>query len=234
MRRLTGSTRSIVGSGRTDRGVHATGQVASVTLPRRWTPPAFRKALNAVLPNDIWIREARQVPVSFHPRFDPVSRSYEYRLGRAEEASSPFHRRWCWPLEDDLDEALLDEGARTLLGDHSFVAFAHAGQPGRGTRCTIYGARWSPWGRLGLLFTITADRYLHRMVRYLVGTMVDIARGRRPPGDLPALLEARTTKLVTSPPAPPEGLFLSAVHYPETALRLETEVIHDKENTLRS
>jgi tRNA pseudouridine38-40 synthase len=217
--RLTGSRRTVIGSGRTDRGVHAIGQVAAVTVPARWTPAPFRKALNAVLPEDIWVREVRAVPPAFHPRYDAVARTYLYRLGLAEEARSPFVRPWCWCLRRPVARELLDRAAEQLVGEHSFEAFAKAGQPERGTRCRVRSTGWAPWDGLGLTFTITADRYLHHMVRYLVGTMVEIAREVRPLEDLPALLAAGPSPdRETSPPAPPRGLFLAEVEYPDTAL----------------
>ena len=136
-----------------------------------------------------------------------------YRVGTTPESRSPFHRRWCWALGDSLDLRTLNRLAEALLGEHSFEAFAKAGQPERGTHCVVASAAWDGW-ELGARFTVTADRYLHHMVRYLVGTMVDIARGRRSPDDLPALLDSRPG-LETSPPAPPEGLFLARVEYSE-------------------
>lgn len=217
--RLTGARRAVTGSGRTDRGVHATGQVAAVTLPAKWSPSAFRKAMNAVLPDDVWVRDARIVPEAFHPRFDAVARTYVYRIGLDEETRSPFVRPWCWCVRQELDRDLLAEGAAALVGGHSFAAFAKAGQPKRGTRCAVRSTRWEPWQGLGLTFTITADRYLHHMVRYLVGTMVAIARRDRPVTDLPALLEGGPVPgRETSPPAPARGLFLAAVEYPEKSL----------------
>lgn len=210
--RLTGRARTVVGSGRTDTGVHATGQVASVDLPVRWDPAELRRALNAVLPGDVWVEEARVVATDFHPRYDAVARSYEYRVGTAAGVHSPFHRRWCWALGEPLDRTFLDDAAAMLVGEHSFAAFAKAGQPERGDRCTIARAAWSPWD-MGVRFEVTANRYLHHMVRYLVGTMVAVARGRRPLSDVGALLSG-VGGLVTSPPAPPEGLFLARVEYP--------------------
>jgi tRNA pseudouridine38-40 synthase len=210
--RLTGTKRTVLGSGRTDRGVHATGQVASVNLPTRWTPAAFRRAANAVLPFDVWVEDARQVSPAFHPRYDAIARTYRYRIGLAQEARSPFHRRWCWPLQDELDPGLLGECAALLPGEHSFEAFAKSGQPERGTQCTIRAAEWAPW-ELGLAFTITANRFLHHMVRYLVGTIVDVASGRRALEEMSSLL-AEPGELLTSPPAPPQGLFLERVDYP--------------------
>jgi tRNA pseudouridine38-40 synthase len=213
--RLTGERRAVVGAGRTDRGVHAVGQVAAVDVPARWTPSEFRRAANAVLPRDVWVEEARRVPPHFHPRYDAISRTYTYRIGLAEEAWSPFHRRWCWPLRGTLDRGLLQDAADQLPGERSFAAFAKSGQPERGDRCHVHAARWTRWENVGLCFTITANRYLHHMVRYLVGTMVDVARARRPLAELLVLLESTGEGLETSPPAPPQGLFLSAVEYPE-------------------
>ena len=110
---------------------------------------------------------------------------------------------------------LLHRGAAFLPGEHSFKGFAKVGQEARGDRCTIKEARWLAWEDRGLAFEITANRFLHHMVRYLVGTMVEIAWGRRPLLDIEELLSKPGSQLVTSPPAPPEGLFLTGVHYPE-------------------
>lgn len=214
--RLADSPRSIVGSGRTDTGVHATGQVASVDMPVKWDAAALHRSLNAVLPNDVWVESVRTVRHDFHPRYDAVARSYEYQLGMSPAAASPFHRRWCWPLGEALALDALQEAAAPIAGEHSFQAFAKAGQPERGDRCTVAEVGWSEWEQ-GTRFSITADRYLHHMVRYLVGTVVDIARGHRPPEDVARLL-ANEPGLETSPPAPPEGLFLARVEYPEDVL----------------
>jgi tRNA pseudouridine38-40 synthase len=207
---------TVIGSGRTDTGVHAIGQVAAVDMPPSWTREALHRALNATLPPDLWIQSVRNVQPDFHPRYDALARTYEYRIGTTPDAASPFHSRWCWPLTEALDGALLDSAAASLAGAHSFLAFAKSGQPERGEMCTVRHAGWSEWER-GKRFTITADRYLHHMVRYLVGTIVDIARHRRPRSDLPRLFE-NDPKLTTSPPAPPQGLFLSHVEYPDSAL----------------
>ena len=211
--RLADRPCTVLGSGRTDTGVHALGQAATVDVPAKWTPEALHRALNATLPDDVWVEHARTVPADFHPRYDALARTYVYDVGTHARAASPFHARWCWPLGETLDESLLEEGARVLPGRHSFAAFSKTGQPERGEACTVASAGWSEWS-LGWRFTITADRYLHHMVRYLVGTMVDVARRRRPLPDIAALLR-KEPELVTSPPAPPQGLFLSRVEYPE-------------------
>lgn len=212
--RLLDAPVRVTGSGRTDRGVHAVGQVATVDAPVRWTADSLERAANALLPGDVRVLDARVVPARFHARYGAMRRSYVYRVGTDPVAGSPFHARWCWPLMERLDQELLKGAARALIGEHSFMAFAKAGQEERGDRCTVSTACWSEWPGLGIQFEVSANRFLHHMVRYLVGTMVDIGRRRRPLDDLQAML-AGDESLGTSPPAPPEGLFLYAVEYPE-------------------
>jgi tRNA pseudouridine38-40 synthase len=219
--RLTGLRRPVVAAGRTDRGVHATGQVAAVTLPARWTAPELHGAMNALLPKDIWVESVVPAPEGFHPRYETLARSYRYRLGLSTLAFSPFHRPWCWPLAREVDPELLHRAASLIQGERSFKAFAKAGQEKRGDRCRVTKARWLPWEELGWAFHITADRFLHHMVRYLVGTMVEVALGSRPLEEMQELLSDPSTRLVTSPPAPPEGLFLHRVHYPGDGSELD-------------
>jgi tRNA pseudouridine38-40 synthase len=211
--RLFAAPTRVTGSGRTDRGVHATGQVASVDAPARWTAAALRRSMNALLADDVWIAAAEPAGRSFHPRFDAVARSYAYRLGLAEGTNSPFHRHACWPLARPVDLAAMQRAAGVLVGDHSFLRFAKAGQEERGDRCIVEDARWREWPGLGLVFHVTANRFLHHMVRYLVGTLVDVGLGARPEADVDRLL-AREPEVETSPPAPPQGLFLTRVRYP--------------------
>lgn len=212
--KLLNAPARVLGSGRTDRGVHATGQVATVDTPTRWTAAALRRALNALLPQDIWVSGASVVSPDFHPRYDALSRSYVYRVGLIEESQSPFHARWCWPLAKPVDLPAMQSACRRLIGDHSFRSYAKAGQEERGDRCIVQQAFWAEWGDLGLEFHITANRFLHHMVRYLVGTMVEVGVGRRPVADVARLLQPEP-EMETSPPAPPEGLFLREVLYPE-------------------
>ncbi len=229
--RITGEHRTVTGAGRTDTGVHATGQVAAVTVPVKWTARELLRSFNGLLPRSVWVQDATAVHSGFHPRLDAVGRSYSYRVGTDPEAASPFHRRWCWPLCRPLDLEAAARAAEVIRGEHEFHAFAKAGQPHRGHACHVIRARWRAWEELGAVFEISANRFLHRMVRYLVGTMVDIALGRRKEEDMHLLLgrgdghnlqggdrepQAGRT-LTTSPPAPPEGLFLTGVEYPDAA-----------------
>lgn len=203
-----------VAAGRTDTGVHATGQVVSLAMPPKWTAPALRRSLNAILPDDIWVAAAAAVPASFHARYSAIARGYVYRVGTGPRARSPFRHPWCWPVREVLDAEVLSAGAAGIVGAHSFRGYAKSGQPERGYRCEVHNARWAKWGREGLEFRVVADRFLHHMVRYLVGTMVDAARGRRPVADVARLLdEADDAGLETSAPAPAQGLFLARVYY---------------------
>ncbi len=217
-KRLAAGRRVVLGAGRTDAGVHACGQVAVVDMPPSWSAGALAKSLNALLPGAIWIERVEAVPGEFHPRYEAVSRTYAYRVGTAPQAASPFRRQWCWPLDRPFDRDLAALAAESLTGAHDFRAFAKAGQPHRGYRCRVEQAGWREWNGMGAIFDITANRFLHRMVRYLVGTMVDIGRGARPVSDMARLLNAEPG-LRTSRPAPPSGLFLARVNYADDMRR---------------
>lgn len=227
--RLTDRPTRVIAAGRTDTGVHATGQVVSLDVPRKWKPDALERSLNALLPPEIRVTAASGVDPGFHARYSAVARGYVYRVGLEATADSPFRRRWCWPLERveamRPDRDLLVEGASAVRGERSFTAFAKAGQEERGDRCRVLRSDWSEWG-CGLQYTVVADRFLHHMVRYLVGTMIDVALARRPSDDLDALLAGRPGA-TTSPPAPPAGLFLVRVYYDTNDLNLEEPLDED-------
>jgi tRNA pseudouridine38-40 synthase len=201
-------------AGRTDAGVHAIGMGVSCTLPDRWTPATLRRALNALLPDDCWVREAREAGGGFHARKCASSRRYRYVIGTDAGACSPFRRRYEWALGQPLDGGLLRAAAECLPGEHDFHAFSVRSSPRAHKRCRIATAEWMerPDG-CGEAFEIAADRFLHHMVRMLVGTMVDIGLGRRALSDMHRLLTL-DSGVRTSPPAPAEGLFFVAADYP--------------------
>jgi tRNA pseudouridine38-40 synthase len=202
-------------AGRTDAGVHALGQVVSFRMPEGWELDEVSRALNALLPADVWVARVGVAPEGFHARKDAVSRSYRYVVGCDPAALSPFRRPFEWALGLPLEVQALQESATALTGEHDFRAFASVGQDKTHYRCRISIAEWEARrGREGFIFHVEADRFLHRMVRFLVGTMVDIGRGRRPPSDIAALL-LTTVNSDTSPPAPPEGLYLMGARYPQ-------------------
>ena len=210
-----------LGAGRTDAGVHARGQAVGVRVPERWTPFTLRRALNGVLPRDIWVAAAHEMAPAFHARFDATSRRYSYYIGTDDGARSPFRRRWEWALDRALSRDVLDASCDALRGEHCFRAFAVSGTaPARDQhRCVISHAAWRERPDCtGLVFEIEANRFLHHMVRFLVGTMVDAAGGRQPPDRVATLLEAADNS-GTSAPAPGHALFLDAVRYPPELYR---------------
>lgn len=187
-------------------------------MPGKWTAAALRRSVNALLPDDVWVAASHEMREEFHARFSAVSRQYSYVIGTDDAANSPFRHRTEWPVARPLDRALLDRSARCLTGSHSFRAFAVRGTAPADDdhRCHVLRAGWSDRaeGR-GLAFQIEADRFLHHMVRFLVGTMVAIAAREREASDLERLLTSDSNDEV-SPPAPAQGLFLERVTYPET------------------
>ena len=211
-----------LGAGRTDAGVHALGQAAGVAVADKWAPIELRRALNAILPDDIWIAEAHLMRADFHPRFSATSRAYRYLLGTDEMAESPFRRRRELAWTRPLDRTLLDAAAQRIVGDHCFRGFAVRGTTPAADnhRCHVHEASWNDRTG-GLKFTIRANRFLHHMVRFLVSTMLDIASGRKTLDAIPMLLAADDNREV-SPPAPPYALYLERVQYPQE-LYLVTE-----------
>jgi len=216
LERLMGRRTVATGAGRTDTGVHALGQAVSFLGSERWgsQPQELRRALNALLPREIWVQQLHRMRPGFDARRSALARRYRYLIGTDDAAASPFRRPYEWALGRTLDVGALQRAAAALTGEHDFRGLAAAGANTAHYRCRVALAAWAPRADgMGMAFTVEADRFLHHMVRFIVGTMVDIALGRRPPADFPRLLSA-TDNLAASPPAPPQGLYLEAVQYP--------------------
>lgn len=214
LERLCDREIAALGSGRTDAGVHARGQAVGVRVPQKWTPDALRRALNAVLPEDVWVASAFEMRPEFHARYSATARRYSYYVGTDDEANSPFRRRTEHAVGHRLDHGRLRESAASLLGEHSFRAFAVKGTAPE-TDSHVCDVRVATWNERtgGLVFEIEANRFLHHMVRFLVGTMLDVGSGRRPTNDVRQLLSASDNS-EASPPAPANALFLDSVRYP--------------------
>lgn len=212
--RLTGGHVAALGAGRTDAGVHARGQAVGVRVPERWSAATLRRALNALLPHDIWVAAAHEMRPDFHARYSALARRYTYYVGTDDEARSPFRRRTEWVYTRPLDRGALARATAPIVGDHCFIAFAVRGTapPADAHRCLVSSAQWRERPG-GLAFEIEANRFLHHMVRFLVGTIVDVASGRRSDNTVARLLVAATND-ATSAPAPPHALFLDHVTYP--------------------
>jgi tRNA pseudouridine38-40 synthase len=213
--RLAGSPRTAIAAGRTDAGVHALGMPVSTAMPAHWTAAELLRALNAVLPRDVAVTEIRRTTGAHDARRGAEGRRYRYDIATDARSRSPFRGRTEWPLGRPLDLAAMQRAAAVLLGEHEFLAFMVTGEPKPHYRCRIIEASWLEVEAGRVRFTVAADRFLHHMVRMLVGTMVEIGLERRPESDMARLLTLRHNA-ETSSPAPPEGLtFLSAV-YPDT------------------
>ena len=214
--RLCATPVSALGSGRTDAGVHARGQAVGVRVPEQWRGDIqqLRRALNAVLPSDVWVARAAEMRHEFHARYSALSRRYSYYVGTDDEAHSPFRGRYELAFGQPLFRGALDAAAAHLEGDHCFRGFAVLGTaPAEDDhRCRVTHARWGERPG-GLVFEIEANRFLHHMVRFLVGTMLDVASGRRPLDDVPRLLASSDNSEVSAPAAP-HALFLDRVTYP--------------------
>jgi tRNA pseudouridine38-40 synthase len=215
LERLMDTRTAATGAGRTDAGVHALGQGVSFLAAERWTKSEdLRRALNALLPREIWVSRVSAMRPGFDARRSATARRYRYVIGTDDAAASPFRRPYEWALGQELERAALNTAAAALVGEHDFRGLAAAGANTVHYRCRVALAEWAPrTDGAGVMFTVEADRFLHHMVRFIVGTMVDVALGRRPPADFTRLLAA-SDNLAASPPAPPQGLYLEAVTYP--------------------
>ena len=212
LEKIHGRAVAVAGAGRTDSGVHALAQVAGFTLERPMAPDVLVRALNAHLPDAIRVTAADEVPASFHPRFAARSKTYRYRMLNSDVAS-PFERRYAWHVPGPLDLEAMSAAARLLEGEHDFAAFQAAGSDVATTVREILSSRVAACPQPGLVtYEITGTGFLRHMVRTIVGTLVEIGRGRRPADSIAQLLVVGDRALA-GPTAPAAGLFLVGVHY---------------------
>ena len=208
--RILGAPHKIVGASRTDAGVHALRQVASLATDSPIAPAVLTRALNALLPDAVRVVDAGEAPAGFSARRAARGKRYAYLIDRAPVAD-PFLRRYAWHVPYALDAAAMTKGLAALRGAHDFSAFCAAPGRGRTPRCTVRSARIVRRGtRLAIL--ISADSFLHHMVRNVVGSLVEVGRGARPPEWMAEVLAGRDRTLA-GPTAPPQGLVLLRVLY---------------------
>lgn len=240
--RVTGEAPLPQGSGRTDAGVHALGQVASFNLHAPIPPGNLLRALNRTLLESIRILEAAPVPGSFHARHSTVAKTYEYRIFRERPSSTgpavpcpPFLARYVHAYPWPLDFATLNTAARAFVGTHDFLSFAATDRDAASRSLasdslhgiddddcsqptairTIYSSSWLERpSEHGVLFVyqVRGSGFLHHMVRNLVGTMLDVGRGYRRAAEIPGMIAARA-RAAAGPTAPASGLFLHSVEY---------------------
>jgi tRNA pseudouridine38-40 synthase len=214
LERLLGQHAPAAAAGRTDAGVHAAGLAVSFAAPGSWSPNSLRRALNALLPEDCWVEQVHAMEPGFHARRSALTRRYRYDVGTDKATASPFRHPFEWALARPLDVSALRAAATLLQGEHDFRAFAAKGQEKPHYRSRLSVSEWEERaGGRGVSFHVEADRFLHHMVRLLVGTMVDVGLERRPLSDIDVLL-GRADNQSTSPPAPPQGLYFIRASYP--------------------
>jgi tRNA pseudouridine38-40 synthase len=198
------------GAGRTDTGVHARGQVAAIELPRAFEPTDLKRALNALLPDDIVILDAAAAPTDFDPRRHARSRVYQYRiLNRIQP--SVFERPYAWHVRDKLSLRRMNEAARIFVGEHDFAAFRKTGSEEKSTVRRVMSSRWRREDD-HLIYRIEANSFLRHQVRTMVGAMVECGRGRLGAETLAAILESGDRARAPAA-APPHGLYLAEVRY---------------------
>ena len=220
---IEGRPVTVVGAGRTDAGVHALGQVASVELTHDIEPPTLTRALNAKLPADIRLLEAAEVEGAFHARYAARSKTYRYCLTRGAVAM-PFARQYAWHVSHALDLDAMRAAGQVLCGRHDFSAFQAAGTEIDSPVRTIFTLRvddrpaWWPWDAgaptppTPVVVEVVGDGFLRHMVRAIVGTLVDVGGGRRSVADVTAALESKRRDRA-GPTAPAHGLYLVHVTY---------------------
>lgn len=208
---LAGEPLAVTGSGRTDAGVHALKQVAHVKCSLDLPATKFGAAVNARLPDDVLVHRVEDMPLTFHARHDAVSRSYVYLIGLTE---SPLWRLRRWFVRGDLDARAMADAASGLVGEHDFESFSLKGSEPDHHRCHVTATSIEcDLGHGGMLiFRVEANRFLRGMVRSIVGTLVEVGRGRLGPAHIAAVLEARDRGRA-GPTAPPHGLYLVDVTY---------------------
>ena len=226
IRKVTGEEVLPQGSGRTDAGVHALGQVATFDLEAGVPQQNLLRALNRALPASVRVTQAEVVPQGFHARHSACGKTYEYRIfvrrdagTRHERICSPLLARYVWDCRWPLDIVPMQQAATTVIGEMDFSSFA-ANDPDVSVRqgatppTTVRSISSSEWRREGdlLIYRVNGNGFLHHMVRNLVGTFVEMGCGRMSASQMPEILAARN-RSTSGPTAPARGLFLVEVQY---------------------
>ena len=210
---LTGEPIQLFGSGRTDSGVHAFGQVAHFKTQSQMDIRSMQRALNSLLPPDIVIQKIEEVDEDFHARKHSKSKVYEYRILN-RNLRSAFHRGYVWHIPQKLNLKEMKKATQCLIGEHDFSAFRTVGSPTRTAVRRVIRAEWKR-GRDGLIrFEIEANGFLKQMVRSIVGTLVEVGKGKMNSEEFRKILESKDRRKA-GPTAPAQGLFLKEVKYTE-------------------
>ncbi len=203
---------SLLHAGRTDAGVHATGQVAAFDLAWRHTPAELQRALNALLPPDVAVQHVAESPPGFHPRYDALARRYTYRLF-CQPHRNPLRERHAWRVWPPPDLKAMQRASRQLLGSHDFASFGRPQKKGGPTVREVYRAEWVQ-NEDALAFTFEANAFLYHMVRHTVAHLVAIGHGQAGWQSIRSLLKDPQPGGVQDL-APANGLELTEVRYPD-------------------
>jgi tRNA pseudouridine38-40 synthase len=212
--RITGERSKCIASGRTDAGVHALGQVVSFTSGTRLEPAALAKALNAELPEDMLVFEVTRAPDGFRALHDAVSKRYRYVIEDARQRDL-FDRKYLWHVYPRLDVEAMQAAATTLLGTHDFISFQTSGSSRLTTIRTVldlFVERRQTDLTDRIIIEVHADGFLYNMVRNIVGTLVEVGKGKQPPS-WPAEVVRCRDRRKAGMTAPAQGLFLVGVEY---------------------
>jgi tRNA pseudouridine38-40 synthase len=208
---MAGKKIVINGSGRTDAGVHAYGQVANFKCESDLSPQTFQKGLNSLLPNDIVIRDCSYADISFHARYDVTRKRYHYQILN-QYLPAAINRHYVWFIRKPLDVKMMNAAAGHLVGSHDFKAFEGTGSPRSSTIRNVFRAELQQNDAANIVFEIEADGFLRFMVRNIVGTLVDVGHGKLTPDEFKEVLRTKDRRLAGAT-APPQGLFLMRVEY---------------------
>jgi tRNA pseudouridine38-40 synthase len=204
--------RAVLSAGRTDTGVHATGQVAAFDLEWQHSLAELLRAINANLPEDVSVREISEAPEEFHPRFDAKARTYRYRIF-VDEIRNPLREYFTWRIWPEPDPGILQEAAKVIIGQHDFRAFGRAMAKGESTERIVWESNWERFAENEHVYEIKANAFLYHMVRRTVFLLVRTGQGRVTLEDLQnAVLTGRK---VLPGLAPANGLTLVKVDYSE-------------------
>ena len=208
--KILGHSTEIKGCSRTDSGVHAKCYYLSFETEKQLNVPRLPLALNANLPTDIRVLEARQIHDGFHARYDCKGKEYTYYI-RNSHIDDPFTDKYYWRVPAVLDEVKMNEAAQYFVGSHDFRSFMAAKSKITDCNRTVYSAKVERKGDM-VTFKVSADGYLYNMVRIMVGTIVNVGKGIWTPEQV-ADIVAACNRDVAGPTAPPQGLFLTDVYY---------------------
>ena len=206
---LLRQTIEVVGAGRTDTGVHARKMIAHFDFETAVDCPQLVYKLNKILPKDIAVQKVEQVADDMHARFSATSRTYHYFVHLAKD---PFLRAYSWQVYGEPDFELMNEAAKVLMEYRDFTSFSKVNTDTKTNDCTITEAHWDRVGDGQWRFTITANRFLRNMVRAIVGTLVEVGRGRMTIAQLRQVIEAKD-RCRAGDSVPGNALFLVEVEY---------------------